>query len=102
MNKSDKDIKYIFLNGGCYFFSTITKHFFPESIIMFNKNQEHCAILYKNKLYDISGIISKNEYLVATEKNLNYFKKYYKPYFIKTEDDFNYFKELFIKEIEKD
>ena len=46
------DAAYYFLNGGCYELAQIIKHYFKEAEYVVRNDYEHCAILYKGKIYD--------------------------------------------------
>ena len=57
--------KDVYLNGGCYNFFVILRNVFPESKAYYNGN--HIATMINNKLYDITGTISKKNYLPITD-----------------------------------
>ncbi|BBF41377.1 hypothetical protein lbkm_0051 [Lachnospiraceae bacterium KM106-2] len=48
---------------------------------MINRQQEHCAVLLPEGLFDISGRISKFNFRLATDRDISFMKKNYKPNF---------------------
>lgn len=73
----EEDYITLFLNGGCYWFATVVADLVPNSYLMINRTQEHCAVVVEQKLYDITGPISKQGYQYADEKDVCYMKKHY-------------------------
>jgi len=55
LRESDKYIKTIFSEGGCYQFHLFLKALFPECKVMINKEMDHVITEYKGKYYDITG-----------------------------------------------
>lgn len=55
LRESDKYIKTIFLEGGCYQFHLFLKALFPECMAMINVEQDHVITEYNGKYYDIQG-----------------------------------------------
>lgn len=77
----DDRAEELFLHGGCYWLADYLHRQMELSFIMFNKEKEHCAIEFCHELYDITGRISSQKYQPATERNINYMRKYYIPSF---------------------
>ena len=55
LRESDKYIKTIFLEGGCYQFHLFLKALFPECMAMINEERDHVITHYQGKYYDITG-----------------------------------------------
>jgi hypothetical protein len=67
--------QYFFTHGGCYILAKIVKHFIPESIIMIRNNYEHCAISFRDELFDAYGRIDEQErsnYEIASKRDIEY------------------------------
>lgn len=49
-----------YLHGGCYMFAkaVVDKY---GGLIYINRQQEHCAVMYEGRLYDILGRIKNTE-----------------------------------------
>lgn len=77
----EKDWQRYFLNGGCYWLADFLHHGIWGSVIMINRMEEHCALYFDGGLYDVTGRISKKNYVVAEEKEINFMKKNYIPRF---------------------
>jgi len=78
---SNKDWYELFLYGGCYWFANYIKNRVDGSYLMINRQAEHCGVCIGGKLYDITGRISKEGYIVAGEREMSYMKRNYKPDF---------------------
>ena len=78
-------VKELFLHGGCYFFASYLHSHMKNSFIMFNKEEEHCAIEFQNEIYDITGKIGRKNYRIATGRQIDYMKKKYIPAFSEKE-----------------
>lgn len=52
---------YYFAHGGCYELAKIIKHYFKDTEFVVRNDHDHCAILYKNKIYDIYDGYSEEE-----------------------------------------
>lgn len=74
----EEDYVALFLNGGCYWFASLVAELVPNSYLMINHSREHCAVVVEQKLYDITGQISKKGYQYAEEKDINYMRKHYR------------------------
>ena len=55
-----------FTNGYCYYFAIILKTRFPSGKILFDKDFNHFVFQYDNKLYDITGNVTK-KYMNLTD-----------------------------------
>lgn len=77
----EENCEELFLHGGCFFLANYIHSKIPGSYLVLNKQQEHCAININGKIYDIRGKISSNGFSKATDRNISYMKKNYKPNF---------------------
>jgi hypothetical protein len=71
------DGQYFFTHGGCYVLAKIVKYFVPESIIMIRNDYDHCAISFRDELYDGYGKIMEEErinYNIASKKDIDFFE----------------------------
>ena len=73
------DYQSMFLSGGCYWFAATVASLVPNAYLMLNRSKEHCAVMVDQRLYDITGRISKDGYVYASEKEVQYMKKHYVP-----------------------
>lgn len=71
----------LFLSGGCFWFANYCVSHMQHVYLMFNKEQEHCAVEIQNQLYDITGRIAARNYVWATSQNVAYMKQHYIPAF---------------------
>jgi len=55
LRNSDKYIKDIYLNGGCYKLYLILKLIYPDAKPYINQNRDHVVTMIDNCFYDISG-----------------------------------------------
>ena len=70
------DAKYYFRNGGCYELYKIVKHYFPECHCMINDTLDHCAISYKDKVYDSHGeITDTTHFFEASDEDIAYMER---------------------------
>lgn len=76
-----KDIYYMFLHGGCYWFASTLHEYIPDSDIVFNQKMQHCACAFNRGVYDIRGRISKTGFVIATMKDMEYMSKHFVPCF---------------------
>lgn len=67
------DSEYYFLHGGCYELYKVVKYYFPNVQCVIKKDLKHCAILYNDKIYDITGKINDIEnYRIADTEDIRY------------------------------
>lgn len=72
----DIDSKYYFLHGGCYELYKVVKHYFPLCQCMISKDLKHCAILYNNEIFDITGKLNnKDNFMLATSEDFRYMER---------------------------
>jgi hypothetical protein len=65
-----------FLRGGCYQLAKVITYFVKNSTIVVNEELTHCAVMYKNNLYDARGRIKdSNRYKVASNEDLLYMEE---------------------------
>lgn len=76
-----RNIKYMFLHGGCYWLASIIHGYVPGSEIVFNRKMQHCACLFNNGIYDIRGRITKEGFKIAVSEDIKYMKKRFIPCF---------------------
>lgn len=75
-DEREVDAKYYFLHGGCYELYKVVKHYFPQSQCMISKDLKHCAILYNNEIFDITGKLeNKNYFMLATTEDIRYMER---------------------------
>lgn len=77
----EHQVKELFLEGGCFWLANFLHHRIENSFILFDKEKEHCGIEFQNNLYDITGKISRRGYFIASDEQLEYMKKNYRPNF---------------------
>lgn len=66
---------YYFAYGGCYELAKIINHYFKDTQFVVRKDYGHCAILYKDNIYDIYDGYSKEELEKENIKEDEYIKK---------------------------
>ena len=65
--------EYYFLHGGCYELYKVVKYYFSDVRCVIKKDLKHCAILYKDEIYDITGKIEDREnYKIADAEDIRY------------------------------
>ena len=75
---TDFNAKIYFLNGGCYELYKIVKHYFHSAKCVIAKTNDHCAILYKDKIYDATGIRQDVEnFKIANSNDIEYMDNYF-------------------------
>lgn len=70
-----------FLFGGCYWFANLIHEKLPDSYLVINRVEEHCAICIDGKIYDVRGQIPNYNFHKATKREISFMKKNYKPQF---------------------
>ncbi len=58
LRKTDMYIEHIYLQGGCYKFHLLLSKLFKGCEPYITKNENHIVTKYKNKFYDIRGIVN--------------------------------------------
>ena len=76
-----KNVKNLFLHGGCYFFAKNLVKKLKGGRIYWNRKLMHCAVLYDKQLYDFTGKISKKDFIPADESAIKYMEKHFVPDF---------------------
>ena len=76
-----KDWQKLFLSGGCYWLASYLSTQIPGSYLVINRTDEHCALCVDGKIYDVCGHISKYGFHKATDREIAFMKKNYKPKF---------------------
>lgn len=76
-----KDWKKYFLQGGCYWFADYLHKRIRNSVLMINRQEEHCAIRLEDGVYDVRGKISSYGFHPATEREIVFMRKNYVPQF---------------------
>lgn len=59
-------------------FCSILLSFFPGATVMINKNYLECALMISGNIYGSSGILNKDDYVVATSEELGLIIKGFK------------------------
>lgn len=70
-----------FLSGGCFWLADYLHRRIRDSVIMINRVEEHCALYFEQKLYDVRGDISKYNFHRASPREIMFMKKNYIPAF---------------------
>ena len=66
---TDRYIKYIYLNGGCYQFHLLLKKIYPSAVAYISDHKNHIVTKYRGKFYDIMGIVDNVDgYTKLTEE----------------------------------
>lgn len=73
-----EDIISLFLDGYCLDYYYILKEFYPESILVMEKNKEHCASLINGNIYDVSGIRNINDFIIPSKMEEDFVYDFYK------------------------
>ena len=69
----DGNARAFFLHGGCFEFAKIIKSNIKHSKIIINKEENHCGVLYRGKLYDANGLIKdKNNFRLASTQDIKF------------------------------
>ncbi|MCR5716695.1 MAG: hypothetical protein K6G23_07620 [Lachnospiraceae bacterium] len=77
----DSHWKELFLHGGCYWFASTLQQRITPSTLYINRATEHCALYFDHGLYDIRGKISPYGFHPASEREISFMTKNYKPKF---------------------
>ena len=72
-----EDIVNLFLDGYCLDYYFLLKEFYPESILVMEKNNEHCASLINGNVYDVSGIRSASDFTIPSKIEANFIQDFY-------------------------
>ena len=76
IRQSDKYIKTIYTNGGCFQFYLVLQSIFGGCEPCINKDQNHVIARYKGKFYDITGEVTEGEYNSMTIEQLRMCEKW--------------------------
>lgn len=72
-NEREVNAYYYFLHGGCYELYKVVKHYFPTAQCMIRNDYKHCAVLYNNEIFDVTGKIEEiDQYKLATPEDIDY------------------------------
>ena len=71
----------LFLNGGCYWLANFLHDRISETYLVINRVDEHCALSISGKVYDVTGEISGRNFHRASDREISFMKKNYKPKF---------------------
>lgn len=71
----------LFLNGGCYWYASVLCELVECAYLVINRETEHCAVNIDGKIYDITGEINKYGFRKASDRDISFMKKNYKPNF---------------------
>lgn len=79
-----EDTERIFLSGGCFFFAELLQQQIHHTVIVLNREREHCAAeISCYGVYDITGKIKGSNYHLVTSREMAFMKKNYIPEFNK-------------------
>ena len=76
LRESDKYIQTIFLNGSCYQFHLLLKTFFDNCEPYISKQKDHIITKHNDNFYDITGIVSGEEFTPLSDAELNFVKSW--------------------------
>lgn len=68
MNKQNV-LENTFTKGFCYYFAIIMQTRFPGGQILYDKEYAHFVYKYNNKLYDITGNVTKKYHNLSAKWN---------------------------------
>lgn len=72
----DGNSKCFFMSGGCYEFVKVIIKYVNECKIVINKKRDHCGVLYMNKVYDATGIVSdSSKFEIAKQADKDYMEE---------------------------
>ena len=70
--------KMYFMSGGCYELYKIVKYYYPNAECLISKENNHCAILYKDKIYDATGIRTDvDNFKITNSDDIEYMDNYF-------------------------
>lgn len=72
-----EDIVNLFLDGYCLDYYFLLKEFYTESILVIEKNKEHCASLINGNIYDVSGIRSASDFTIPSKIEEDFIHDFY-------------------------
>lgn len=79
-----EDTERVFLSGGCFFLAELLQQEIHHTIIVANREKEHCAAeISCYGVYDITGKIKGTNYHPVTKREIAFMKKNYIPEFNK-------------------
>ena len=76
IRESDRYIKTIYLNGGCFQFYVLLQIIFGGCEPLINEDENHVVTRYKGKIYDITGEIKEGRYNSMTVEQLRMCEKW--------------------------
>lgn len=72
----DGDAKQFFMSGGCYEFAKILRKYVSGCKIVINKDRNHCGVIYKNKVYDVTGMVKDfSNFKIASQDDIDYMEE---------------------------
>ena len=77
----------VFLNNYCLEYYNILKKLFPDSKMVLEKNNDHCAILIDDVVYDVTGIRDKNDFIIADASDIMFVNEFYNKFNINLKYD---------------
>ena len=72
-----EDILNLFLDGYCLDYYFLLKEFYPESILVIEKSNEHCASLINGNVYDVSGIRNASDFTIPSKIEEDFIYEFY-------------------------
>lgn len=72
-----EDILNLFLDGYCLDYYFLLKEFYPESILVVEKEGNHCATLINENVYDVSGIRSASDFTIPSKIEADFIHDFY-------------------------
>ncbi len=72
------DIYSLFSNGYCLEYYEILKLIYPDCKMVLQKNNDHCACLINDEVYDVRGLCDKESFEIARKKDIDFVYSFYK------------------------
>jgi hypothetical protein len=77
LRETDLYIRYIYTEGGCYRFHILLSKLFPGCKPYINEKKNHIITRYKNKYYDIDGVVTNQDgYVKLTKEDEDMVKRW--------------------------
>lgn len=73
----DCNIYDMFLNGYCLEYYNILKLFYPDCMMVIEKNTNHIACLIDENIYDVAGFCNSDCFFLVNENDLNFIYSFY-------------------------
>ncbi len=74
------DIYNMFLNGYCLEYYKILESIYPDCKMVLQKNNDHCACLINDEVYDVSGLCDRDSFVIACKEDVDFIYSFYKKF----------------------